>query len=64
MAATTEPAEGGRPPRTLLGELEKRSVFTDLSVFDTDYIPDRGSVKPVSLRTEFRQGFGMMIPPL
>jgi len=48
MAESPEPAGSETPQRTLFQDLAKRSVFTDLSVFDTDYIPAR-----IFVRREF-----------
>ena len=47
-AESPESVERDTPQRTLFRDLEKRSIFTDLSVFDTDYIPDR-----IFVRKEF-----------
>jgi len=48
MARSARSGESGRPQRALFGELERRSVFKDLSVFDTDYIPEH-----IFVRKEF-----------
>ena len=48
MPESAASAKSDTPRRILFRELEKRSVFTDLSVFDTDYIPER-----IFVRKEF-----------
>lgn len=48
MAESSKSAKNNTPYKNLFRELEKRSVFTDLSVFDTDYIPDH-----IFVRQEF-----------
>ena len=48
MAGSSESAEGDTPKRSPYGTLDQSSVFTNKSVFDTDYIPDH-----IFVRKEF-----------
>ena len=48
MARSPESAEGDTPNRTPFPELDKHVIFTNKSVFDTDYIPDH-----IFVRKEF-----------
>jgi len=49
MALNTEIAEKDTPDQTPFKDLEKRTIFKNLSVFDTDYIPDE-----IFVRREFQ----------
>jgi len=48
MAGSRESAESDTPQQNLFGELDHSSVFTNKSVFDTDYIP-----RHIFVRNEF-----------
>ena len=49
MVGSTKSGERDTPRRTSFADLERRTVFTDLSVFDTDYIPEE-----IFVRREFQ----------
>ena len=49
MIQDTTSAENDTPLQTAFTDLERATVFTDLSVFDTDYIPEE-----IFVRREFQ----------